>query len=68
MIIKSMNLYLLGITAHNAHPVTQEEIAGDQANQDNSLDHLGDPGRLDLTPRQDQRPKQDRYQDDSERV
>ena len=49
-------------------PVADEDVAADQAEQDDALDHRRDAGRLDLAAGQDERPEQDRRDDDPERA
>ena len=55
------------LAAFDADPVADQGVAGDEREQDDALDHRRHAGRLDLTPRQGERPEQHGGNDDPER-
>ncbi len=58
----------LGLAAHDAHLILQQHIAGDDAEENDALQHAWHARRLDLAAGLDQPAEQDRDQHHGERV
>src|SRR3970282_2868262 len=64
MVTKSMPRPL---ASHQPDAVAEHDLAGDEREEDDALDHARNPGRLDLAAGQDERAEEDRGDDDPER-